>query len=83
MHKQYRESISEKLGLKFTDAGLEYVENAGSSFDIFKFDGHGQSMKVLTRYEELIHDDDFVSIFRQYPELCDIAWEHFSIPKPF
>lgn len=83
MHKDYRESISEELGLEFTDAGLEYVENAGSSFDLFNFQKNGQSMKVLTRYEELRHDDAFVDIFKRHPELSDIAWDHFSIPKPF
>jgi len=83
MHKQYRYRLSEQLELEFTDAGLEYVENAGSSFDLFNFNKHAQTMNVLTRYEELKHDDAFVDIFKRYPELTDIAWDHFGIPKPF
>lgn len=51
--EQYRRSISENLGLEFTDAGLEIVPDAGrgSSFDRLKYDGKAQQMNVLGRWQ--------------------------------
>jgi len=54
LSEEYRRGICDRLGLEFTDRGLNKVMNfgSGSSFDREKFDGNAQQMKVLTRYEE-------------------------------
>ena len=52
LSEEYRRGICDRLGLEFTDRGLNKVMNfgSGSSFDREKFDGNAQEMKVLTRY---------------------------------
>jgi len=47
----YRKEISSKLGFTFTDKGFKKVssEGGGSSFDLTKFDGDNEKLKVLDR----------------------------------
>ncbi|WP_078120181.1 hypothetical protein [Thiosocius teredinicola] len=51
----YRQGICERLGLTFTDAGLDNVpgDGGGSSFEGTAFDGRGQEMAVTRRAEML------------------------------
>lgn len=50
---EYRKQIAERLGLTWTDAGLNIVHycGGGSTFDKRNFDGRAQEMDVLHRYE--------------------------------
>lgn len=50
----YRMNISEKLGIAFSDNGLNVVGKfgGGSSFNKTAFDGQAQRMSVLNRWEE-------------------------------
>ena len=51
----YRKQISEKLGLEFSDEGLQTVVSigGGSSFDGIKYNGNAQEMDVLSRYKQV------------------------------
>ena len=51
----YRERISARLGLSFSDAGYAHVSDVGggSSFDQTSFDGENRRMKVLERKTQL------------------------------
>jgi len=51
----YRKQISEKLGLEFSDEGLQTVVRigGGSSFDGIKYNGNAQEMDVLSRYKQV------------------------------
>ncbi|MGC1248712.1 MAG: hypothetical protein WA865_21070, partial [Spirulinaceae cyanobacterium] len=52
--QDYRKEITDKLGVGFSDQGLNTVSNrgGGSNFDGTKFDGQAQKMNVLGRWEE-------------------------------
>lgn len=51
--KIYREKLAKRLGLEFTDEGVDQVFWFGaSSFDAKNFDGQAQKMKVLERWKE-------------------------------
>jgi hypothetical protein len=58
LNKAYRKNIADKLGLDFTDEGLNEVTKfgGGSSFDSTKYDGQAQKMGVLKRYMEFEKD---------------------------
>lgn len=77
----YRRSLSERLGLAFTDAGRDFVPRigAGSSFDGRRYDGRGREMAVLSRYREYLDDPEFRA-FTADPELCDLSARLFGIP---
>ena len=53
--EEYRRSVSEKMNLEFSDAGLQYVNRfgEGSSFDKQKYVNDAQKMKVLTRWKQV------------------------------
>lgn len=50
---EYRKEFASKLGLEFTDRGINQVktEGGGSSFDGEKFDGKATQMDVINRYK--------------------------------
>jgi hypothetical protein len=52
--RDYRENISKKLNLKYTDENLNLIEKTGngSSFTKRMYNGHAQKMNVLNRYLE-------------------------------
>ena len=56
--RTYREGLSAKLGLTFSDLGLDDVPDfgLGSSFDGTSCDGRGSKMDVLGRYKQFQHD---------------------------
>ncbi len=59
--KEYRISISQKLGLDHTDKGLEFVppNGGGSSFDGRKFHTKAQGMDVLSRWLEFADNKEY------------------------
>jgi hypothetical protein len=65
--ESYRKSISEQLGLEFSDKGLNNVMRVGrgrrwgSSFDKMKFQGKAQDMKTTERWKEYLDDPIFVN----------------------
>lgn len=71
----YRHQLADRLGLSFTDAGLNKVPKiGGSSFDRHKYDGKAQQMDVLNRWKIYANDDNFwkqidgemINLSRQY-----------------
>ena len=56
----YRRLISNKLGLNFTDSGLNRVQGrAESSFDGYKYDGKAQQMDMMNRWKFYEDNDNF------------------------
>lgn len=71
----YRRRLTEKLGLRFTDAGIDQVPRTGdgSSFDGRQFDGQARRMRVLERwkhyqdnpaYRRVIQDEQLLYLAR-------------------
>lgn len=58
---EYRKELSGRLGMEFSDRGLNTVSSygSGSSFDKMTQDNNAQSMNVLHRWEEMMNDDLF------------------------
>ena len=86
--KKYRKSISKKLGLPFSDLGLNRVMpigrgRKGSSFDNLKHKKSAQKMKVLDRWKE--HKDnpvEFTNVLKMNEELREMAVKLFGpFPK--
>lgn len=77
--KEYRISLSEKLGLEHTDKGLEQISGhgGGSSFDGMTFDSQAQQMDVLSRWKEYADNTEY----RQYfdDEIHEIS--HVVFPE--
>lgn len=63
--REYRRSIALDLGIKFSDAKLNFVPNygLGSSFDVRARNGEAQKMGVLSRWEGYKRDNLFKEIF--------------------
>ncbi len=59
--EQYRNNISEQLGLDFCDAGFDIVKNygGGSSFQGTDFDQQASKMDVLNRWQKFIDDEEY------------------------
>lgn len=79
----YRQVVSAKLGLPFSDEGFEIVSGHGygSSFDGQRFDGKASDMLVLERYKELLNDEEYIVAVTD-PEILDLydrLWD--EIPK--
>lgn len=70
--KEYRKTISEAVGLPFSDAGLQVVPDAGrgSSFDRFSYDGKAQEMAVLDRWRRYAK----YRSFRRYFQDEELVW---------
>jgi hypothetical protein len=75
--REYRNQISEKLGLEFTDEGIKKVGIRGSSFDGKKIK-NSRNLGVLERwtefigneeYNDLINDEELASLYRQVNEI--------------
>lgn len=58
-NKNYRQNLSKKLGLQFTDTGISQVSSkgGGSSFNSTTFDGESQNMQVLNRHKSLENEE--------------------------
>lgn len=61
----YRKEIADKLGLNFTDEGINHVSliGEGSSFDGVKHQNEAYKMNVLTRYKRYLYDEYYRSLF--------------------
>lgn len=82
---EYRKSISSKLGLNFTDEGLNTVtkDGGGSSFDKRKYNQEAQKMNVLQRWESYTEDKDYINFFNNQPEMVELTEKIFDMKKPF
>ena len=63
-YPDYRQRLSLRLGLEFSDRGLNRVarHGGGSSFDGRTMHGRAQAMNVLNRWAEMWDDDLFLSV---------------------
>jgi len=79
VNRQYRRSLAEKIGLKFTDHSMSSVSEfgKGSSFDGLKFNGQADKMKVLERWKEFETDEFYKNIF-QDEEVAALSKEIFG-----
>ena len=68
--QEYRQGISERLGLKFNDRRINTVmrigvsRQYGSSFDGMQYQKSGQKMDVLNRWKQVEDDDRFQELLR-------------------
>lgn len=70
--REYRESLSKLLGLKFSDQGFKEISGigGGSSFDSTNYNGNPQNMKVLDRDKNLAQDElDLLNEIMSDPEV--------------
>jgi hypothetical protein len=83
--QDYRQGLAERLGLPFSDRGLDTVSaiGGGSSFDGLSFKGRAQSMNVLERWKEMMDDDLFNFLLLAGAENLDLNAEIFgNFPTP-
>jgi hypothetical protein len=77
--KDYREKISSKLGLDYSDKGVHTViREVGSSFDGMRFAKEAQKMKVLDRWEHFKDDEDYLAALNN-DELIEKTKELFKV----
>lgn len=71
--RAYRQQIAARLGLPFSDAGIDRVPDTagGSSFDGMRYDGAARQMKVLERWKVYQHDPGYLRLFDD--EVVDLA----------
>ncbi|MEC4893037.1 MAG: hypothetical protein SAL07_12640 [Oscillatoria sp. PMC 1051.18] len=78
----YRQQIAEKLGLKFSDAGIDRVGSwgGGSSFEGQEFDGQATKMDILNRWKHFQADPKYLQLVNNR-KLYDYSQRIFgSIP---
>lgn len=80
LDRGYRCGLANKLGISFTDEGLNNVVSmgTGSSFGGQSFDGKAQEMKVLERWKHFTDDEFYRSIFAD-DELVALSNEVFGV----
>ena len=78
--KAYRRSCAKKLGLTFSDTGLNEVtpHGGGSSFDGCDFDGKGQEMDVLNRYKLFEKNKKFQAVMDVMTPLNERVCKKFN-----
>lgn len=81
VEKSYRQQISEQLGFRFTDKGLEVITShgGGSSFEGREFHQNAQQMGVTERWLLYQNNQDYVQAFKQSPELIELARDIFDL----
>lgn len=69
----YRRELAERLGLAFTDAGIDEVApcGGGSSFDGFRFNGRAREMPLFERWKHFAADPAYLASFD--PEMVLLA----------
>ncbi len=74
LDRDYREKIASRLGIEFSDSGMETVTGVGggSSFDSIGYDKKASEMKVLERWRHYENDKDFRMLFADR-ELMDLS----------
>jgi hypothetical protein len=72
-NQNYRQQISEQLGLQFSDAGIDTVPHygKGSSFDGKEFDGKAKEMDIQNRWKYFLEDKTYRTMLN-HPKL----WEY-------
>jgi len=80
LSKDYRMSISKKLGFLFTDAGFNTIPKfgSGSSFSNFKHDGKAQNLDVLNRHRFFKDDRLYKSLFFKNTYLTELTTKYFG-----
>lgn len=80
--RDYRRALAERLGLPFSDAGIDRVADCagGSSFDGLAFDGRAGDMPVLDRWRAYADDAEYLSLFDD--GLRDLAVRAFGAAPP-
>lgn len=77
--REYRKEIARKLGIKFTDNGLEDISWYGfSSFNGYDFDKKAQEMDMLDRWKEYENDDYLWNLVE--PDNKNFALGIFDLP---
>lgn len=63
--RDYRAGLAARLGLDFSDAGIDEVTacGGGSSFDGLRYHGRAREMPVLERWRRFAHDPDYWALF--------------------
>ena len=76
--RAYRRRLAERLGLAFTDAGIDSVPRCagGSSFDGVAFDGRARQMAVFERWRSAADDPRYRALFD--PEMVRLAERIFG-----
>ncbi len=79
LDRTYRQQVSDRLGLDYSEEGLNEVLKfgPGSSFDGTQFDGKASEMKVLERWKFYEHDEQYRSYFEDR-ELIDLSARYFE-----
>ena len=63
--EDYRRSISDQLGLEYSDKGVnDVIRTVGSSFDGMRLAKEAQKMRVLDRWEYFKDDNDYLDKLR-------------------
>jgi len=79
LDRAYREDLSRRLGLNFSDHGLDEVLEfgPGSSFDGTQLDGKGSRMNVMKRFKRFEHDPRYRSLVNDQ-ELISLSECYFA-----
>ena len=77
--QDYRRELANRLGIEFTDAGLDSVPifGRGSSFDGQKYSGQARKMGVLSRYKQFL-DHPVMKEVMADEELRELSYEAFG-----
>lgn len=80
--RDYRRALAERLGLPFSDAGVERVADChgGSSFDGLAYDGRASTMPVLDRWRAYADDARYRALFDD--RLRDLSVTLFGAAPP-
>lgn len=72
--EEYRRTLSEIAGLEFSDINLNVIHRTGegSSFDMGKYQGAAQQMKVLDRHKQM-PDSILLARVLQRPDVKELA----------
>ena len=77
--KEYREEVCSRLGLDFTDNGLNYMLR-GSTFNKLKYQDKAQKMNVMNRYKNCLKDKEYWKLIDD--EIIELSKQYFGfIPK--
>lgn len=74
----YRHKITQRLGLRFTDAGIDEVASCGggSSFDGLRFNGRARQMPLFERWRHFADDPGYLRLLDH--EMVRMAREIFA-----
>lgn len=77
--RDYREAVSTRLGLTYSETGREEVREfgLGSSFDGTQLDGKASEMRVLERWRGFEDDERFQRL-AQAPEIAELSEAYFG-----